>query len=73
MSVWFTHSRNLHNDVADDKRRSTKKRTVTLEVRLTPISISTNQYTAKDFPPTISLHAIEAKERGERITPFIGD
>ena len=68
MSVWFTHSRNLHNDVAGDKRRSTKKRTVTLEVRLTPISISTNQYTAKDFPPTIAKEMSESSDN-----PFIGD
>src|SRR5258705_5069625 len=50
-----------------DKRRNTKKRTATIEVRFSEVTISGNQYTNKNLPEEITLYAIEAKEVGENI------
>lgn len=45
-----------------DKRRSVEKRTATLEVRFTKITISSNQYNDKSLPDSKDLYAIEARE-----------
>lgn len=50
-----------------DKRRNIKKRTATIEVRYSEVTISGNQYTNKNLPQKITLYAIEAKEVGENI------
>lgn len=50
-----------------DKRRNIKKRTATIEVRFSEITISSNQYTNKNLPEKITLYAIEAKEVGENV------
>lgn len=50
-----------------DKRRNTKKRTATIEVRYSEVTISANQYTNKNLPEKVTLYAIEAKEIGENI------
>ena len=54
-------------DLEGDKRRSIKKRTATIEVRFSEISITGNQYTNKNLPEKVTLYAIEAKEVGENI------
>lgn len=54
-------------DLDGDKRRNIKKRTATIEVRFSKISINANQYTDKTLPEEITLYAIEAKEVGENI------
>jgi hypothetical protein len=54
-------------ELEGDKRRNIKKRTATIEVRFSKITISGNQYTSKNLPEKISLYAIEAKEVGENI------
>ena len=38
-----------------DKRRNTKKRTATIEVRYSEVTISANQYTNKNLPEIQSL------------------
>lgn len=50
-----------------DKRRSVRKRDATIEVRFSPVTISSHQYIDKRLPEKISLFAIEAKEVGEDI------
>ena len=54
-------------EIEGNKRRNIKKRTATIEVRFTQITISGNQYTAKNLPEKIKLYAIEAKEVGANI------
>lgn len=54
-------------DLEGDKRRGIKRRTATIEVRFTEVTISGNQYTNKKLPEKIALYAIEAKEVGENI------
>jgi hypothetical protein len=54
-------------DLEGDKRRNIKKRTATIEVRFSEVTISGNQYTNKNLPEKITLYAIEAKEVGENI------
>lgn len=54
-------------ELEGDKRRGIKKRTAKLEVRFTKVTISKNQYCAKNLPDKIELYAIEAKEVGEEI------
>lgn len=54
-------------DLEGDKRRSIKRRTATIEVRFSEITITGNQYTNKKLPKEITLYAIEAKEVGENI------
>ena len=50
-----------------DKRRNLNKRTATIEVRFTKVTISGNQYTSQELPPSVTLYAIEAKEVGQDI------
>jgi hypothetical protein len=45
-----------------DKRKNIKKRTATIEVRFSEVTISANQYTNKTLPRKVTLYAIEAKE-----------
>lgn len=45
-----------------DNRRGIKKRTATIEVRFSKITITSNQYNDKSLPGTKELYAIEAKE-----------
>ena len=54
-------------DLEGDKRRNIKKRTATIEVRFSEITITGNQYTNKNLPDKIILYAIEAKEVGQDI------
>jgi hypothetical protein len=54
-------------DLEGDKRRNIKKRTATIEVRFSEITITGNQYTNKNLPEKIILYAIEAKEVGQDI------
>jgi hypothetical protein len=54
-------------ELEGDKRRNIKKRTATIEVRFSKVSITGNQYTNKTLPEKITLYAIEAKEVGENI------
>lgn len=54
-------------ELEGDKRRNIKKRTATIEVRFSEVSIKSNQYTNKELPKKITLYAIEAKEVGEDI------
>lgn len=54
-------------ELEGDKRRNIKKRTATIEVRFSEITITGNQYTNKKLPKEITLYAIEAKEVGENI------
>jgi hypothetical protein len=54
-------------ELEGDKRRNIKKRTATIEVRFSKVTISGNQYTSKKLPEKISLYAIEAKEVGENV------
>jgi hypothetical protein len=49
-------------DIQGDKRRSLAKRTATLEVRFSQVSIGRNQYTDKGMAETVALYAIEARE-----------
>jgi hypothetical protein len=53
--------------VEGDKRRSTTKRTATIEVRFSTVTIRGNQYIDKNLPKNITLYAIEAKEVGDDI------
>lgn len=50
-----------------DKRRNLNKRAVTIEVRFTKVTISGNQYTSQEHPPSVTLYSIEAKEVGQDI------
>jgi len=54
-------------ELEGDKRRNIKKRTATIEVRFSKVTISGNQYTNKNLPEEITLYAIEAKEVGGNI------
>jgi hypothetical protein len=45
-----------------DRRKNIKKRTATIEVRFSEVTISANQYTNKTLPEKVTLYAIEAKE-----------
>lgn len=54
-------------ELEGDKRRNIKKRTATIEVRFSAITITGNQYTSKKLPEKVTLYAIEAKEVGENI------
>lgn len=49
-------------DLEGDKRKGIKKRTATIEVRYSAITISANQYNDKTLPRTVTLYAIEARE-----------
>jgi hypothetical protein len=48
-----------------DKRKNIKKRTATIEVRFSEVTISANQYTNNTLPEKVTLYAIEAKEVGQ--------
>lgn len=50
-----------------DKRRNIKKRTATIEVRFTPVTIHAHQYTPKELSQSVKVYAIEAKEVGGNI------
>jgi len=50
-----------------DKRRGIKRRTATVEVRFSEVTISGNQYTSKNLSKNVALYAIEAKEVGQDI------
>ncbi len=52
-------------EVEGDKRRNTRKRTATIEVRFSVVTIYRHQYIDKSLPEKISLYAIEAREVGE--------
>ena len=54
-------------DLEGDKRRNIKKRTATIEVRFSKVTLTGNQYTNKNLPEKVTLYAIEAKEVGENI------
>ena len=54
-------------EVEGDKRRNTRKRTATIEVRFSAVTIHRHQYVDKRHPEKISLYAIEARETGEDI------
>ena len=54
-------------ELEGDKRRNIEKRTATVEVRFTQVTINGNQYTSKDLPQSVTLYAIEAKEIDEGI------
>lgn len=54
-------------ELEGDKRRNAKKRTATIEVRFSEITIGKHQYSGKHLPEKINLYAIEAKEVGENI------
>ena len=54
-------------ELEGDKRRKIKKRTATIEVRFSKVSISAHQYADKNLPRSICLYAIEAKEAGQNI------
>lgn len=58
---------NYQVELEGDKRRNVAKRTATIEVRFTQITINGNQYTSKSLPQSVTLYAIEAKEIGEDI------
>ena len=45
-----------------DKRKGIKKRTATIEVRFSKVTICKNQYNDKNMPATVQLYAIEARE-----------
>jgi Transposase DNA-binding/Transposase DDE domain len=45
-----------------DKRKGIKKRTATIEVRFSKVSICRNQYNDKSLPATKDLYALEARE-----------
>lgn len=45
-----------------DKRKGVKKRTATIEVRFSKVTISRNQYNDKSIPESKELYAIEARE-----------
>ena len=53
--------------IEGDKRRSVPKSDATIEVRFSPVTISSHQYIDKCLPEKINLFAIEAKEVGEDI------
>jgi hypothetical protein len=50
-----------------DKRRGIKKRTATIEVRFSKVTICKNQYNDKNMPAAVKLYAIEARECTEGI------
>jgi hypothetical protein len=50
-----------------DKRKGIKKRTATIEVRFSKVTISSNQYNDKSLPSTKELYAIEARETTQGI------
>lgn len=54
-------------ELEGDKRRNIQKRTATIEVRFSEITIGKHQYSGKHLPDKINLYAIEAKEVGENI------
>jgi hypothetical protein len=54
-------------DLEGDKRRNIKKRTATIAVRFSEVTLTGNQYTNKNLPEKVTLYAIEAKEVGENI------
>ncbi|CAA9196706.1 IS4 family transposase ISSysp3 [Flavobacterium bizetiae] len=54
-------------ELEGDKRRKIQKRTATIEVRFSEITIGKHQYSGKHLPDKINLYAIEAKEVGENI------
>lgn len=54
-------------DLEGDKRRNIKRRTATIEVRFSEVTLTGNQYTNKNLPEKVTLYAIEAKEVGENI------
>jgi hypothetical protein len=49
-------------DLEGDKRKGIKKRTATIEVRYSKITIRASQYNDKTLPQTVTLYAIEARE-----------
>ena len=52
-------------ELAGDKRRKTTKRTATLAIRFSAVTLSRNQFTAKTVADRVNLYAVEARE----ITP----
>lgn len=50
-----------------DRRKGIKKRTATLEVRFSKVSICSHQYNDKSLPATKELYAIEARETTQGI------
>ena len=57
-----------------DKRRNSKKREATLEVRFSAVTIQKNDLVSKHAPQSIGLYIIEAKEIGEAIdNPYAGN
>lgn len=50
-----------------DKRKGIKKRTATIDVRFSKVTINRNQYNDKNMPATVELYAIEARECTEGI------
>jgi hypothetical protein len=54
-------------ELEGDKRRNIQKRTATIEVRFSEVTISKHQYSGKHLPDKITLYAIEAKELGQNI------
>lgn len=54
-------------ELEGDKRRNINKRTATLEVRFSPVTIQKNDLVSKNAPKSLDLYIIEAKEIGENI------
>jgi hypothetical protein len=54
-------------ELEGDKRRKIQRRTASIEVRFTEITIGKHQYSGKHLPDKINLYTIEAKEVGENI------
>jgi hypothetical protein len=54
-------------ELTGDKRRKTTKRTATLAVRFSQVSLSRNQFTAKTVADTASVYAIEAREMASEV------
>ena len=58
-------------ELAGNKRRKITKRTATLEVRFSPVSLSRHQFRAKTVADRGNLYAIEAREVGTTTTDSI--
>ena len=54
-------------ELEGDKRRNIQKRTASIEVRFSEVTIGKHQFSSKHLPDKINLYAIEAKEIGENI------
>jgi hypothetical protein len=55
-------------ELAGDKRRKTTKRTATLAVRFSSITLHRNQFTAKTVAHQVNLYVIEAREISPEVT-----